>query len=73
MALHRALRQQGSESLASNHPRAERPERKNGIDIRPQDLVQFTATKAKAGVTGRRRSLRWWRGEILAIYFYGVE
>ena len=44
-----------------------------GIDNRPKDLVQFTATKAKAGVTGRRRSLRWWRGEILAIYFYGVD
>ncbi len=26
MALHRALRQQGSESLASNHPRDEDPE-----------------------------------------------
>ena len=47
MALGRALRQQGSESLASNHPRAERPERKNGIDIRPQDLVQYMAMKAE--------------------------
>jgi hypothetical protein len=51
-------------------PRAERPERKNGIDIRPQDLVQFTLTKAKAGVTGmRRKSFAYGREQSLPLVF----
>ena len=28
-----------------------------------------TDKDSNVGVTGRRRSLRWWRGAILAIYF----
>ena len=54
-------------------PRDERPERKFAVDNRPKNLVQFAATKAKAGVTGmRRKSFAYGREQSLPLVFGNV-